>query len=295
MPTEPTTELTALAGGDVAAALEAAEPTVHVINDHGHDELLVVGYRNADHDIDYVDLEGYGDAPLRQSGTAIVHTAESFLTLVRHRMADNSPVTVYGDPDNCTLTAVLNDDRAGRAGWRDHRVVLQLVATPEWNHWVDGIGLRPQTEFAELIEAGEDEIVDPSPTVMLDIAQNFRMVVGTKVKRALRLKDGRTQLVWDESVETTAGDDADPVTIPDHLTISVRPFYGAKTTDVDLRLRYRMSREKGLTIGYVWPRHAEVRRESFATDVVETVGTQLDAKSIPLVDGQAAPARPAAR
>lgn len=271
---EYTAELADASG--VQAALDAAVPHVEVVETPaaGH-SVVVVAYRN-DRTVAQLDLERYLTGPTRARGTLQVFTADGFVTAYRQRTFEDDPdgnpgpTVSYADPDRCRLVAVLNDDHPGSPGWRDHRIELTLKPTPEWELWSGGQGLGSQEHFAEVIEAGEKEIVDPSPTVMLDIAQTFHASMGAKIKRANRLRDGRTQFVYDEDIEASAGA-AGELTIPDKFTIRVRPFYGAQPVDVECRLRYRVDRGGAFVIGYTMDRADEVRRESFATDVLGQV------------------------
>lgn len=284
-PTETTTELVELADASgVSAALEAAQAHAQVLDANDEQNVYVVATRD-DRRIHEIDLERYEDAPVRSRGTVRTFTAEGFLTSFRQLVGGERPATVYADPDQCRLVAVLNDDEAGNPGWRDHRIELDLKTTPEWSLWTGRQGLGPQARFAEVIEEGETEIVEPSATVMLEIAQTFHASTGAKFKQHGRLRDGRTQLSYEEEIEATAGEGL--VDIPESFTIEVRPFYGADPVAVQCRLRYRLERG-ALTIGYQIHRPDDVRRTSFATDVVDHIREQL--KGFVVVEGTPAEA-----
>lgn len=259
----------------VASALAAAEEHALVL-DHQADGHLIVVAHPTDRQIQKLDLEQYLPAPTRQRGTIRALTAEGFVDAFAHRArgADDSVAAVYADIDNVKLVAVLNDDEAGATGWGDHRITYQPQHTPEWNHWVKRQGLHPQDKFAEALEGGELEIRNPSATVMLDLAQTFHASTTAKFKQAGRLKDGRTQLVYEEEIEAKAGEGEGIVDIPDSFTIEVRPFYGAEPVEVRCRLRYRLERGT-LAIGYTIIRPDEIVRDSFVADVVGHVREAL--------------------
>jgi uncharacterized protein YfdQ (DUF2303 family) len=199
-------------------------------------------------------------------------TADGFVSAFDRRTSDTTPATSYADIDNVRLVAVLNDDEDDQAGWRDHRITYQPQLTPEWKHWTASQGLGTQDRFARAIEDGETEIRNPSPTLMLDLAQTFTASVGAKFKKAGRLKDGRTQLTYEEEIEATAGEGM--AEIPDSFVIEVRPFFGAEPVLVTCRLRYTLARGD-LQIGYMIHRPEEIVRTSFVTDVVEQVREAL--------------------
>ncbi len=275
--------------GDVAAALDAARPLVQTV-DHTADPHVIVTATPSGHGsvttIEH-DLERYLPGPQRQRGTVQAYTAAGFVAAFQQRTIEGSPATIYADLDTCRLTAVLNDDIDDTAGWRDHRITYRPQPTPEWAHWTSHQGLVSQAEFAAALEEGETELIDPAPTVMLEIAQTFHASTSAKFKQHGRLRDGRTQLVYEEDIDAKAGDGEGLVTIPDTFTIRVRPFYGAEDVDVPCRLRYRVERGD-LRIGYTIHRPDEVVRTSFIEDVVGHVAGELS--GWPVID--AAPAEP---
>jgi len=256
--------------GEVQAALEAAEP-LQVVAKAGDSAWATV--RRGDSIVEVRDDEQWQPNPARTRGTLKVLTAEGFSRAWRrHGGGEAHGSNVYVDEDRCRLIGVLNDDQPGAAGWRDHLISLDLRSTPEWKLWVDGQGLGPQARFAETVEAGELEIKSPSAAEMRDLAANFYATVNATVKRAVRLSDGRTQLVYDEEVEAKAGA-AGELVIPDEFMLALRPFVGSARYEVRARLRYRVS-NKQFTIGYHLHRPEEIRRLAF-NDVVEAVAADI--------------------
>lgn len=271
---DPVTELEVVGSGDIAAALDAARENVTVLTGDTPAALPVA--RRNDVAVEILDYEKFLPEPVRARGTVRVFTAEGFTAAYQHRTVDDARygAVIYADPDQCRLVAVIDDDYGAHPGWREHRVQLDLKTTDEWTLWHNGQGYGTQEAFAEVVEAGEKEIVDPSATTMLDIAQTFHATVGAKVKRANRLSDGRTQFVYDEDIEASAGA-AGELTIPGTFTIRVRPFLGSEPVEVECRLRYRVERGGAFKIGYQMDRPDEVKRESFARDVLDQVRVAL--------------------
>lgn len=282
MPPTDTTTTVELAetGGDVAAALDAAQPGAEILH-YLHDDAFLVS-RRGDTAVDVHDLEHLTAQPRQARGTVTAITAAGFSLAVAARSEDTT--TIYSDPDACTLVAVINDDHAGTPGWRDHRVTLDLRTTPEWDLWTSRQGLGPQARFAETIEDGQAEIVHPRAVELLDLAQTFHASSTAKFRQAGRLADGRTQFVYEEDINAKAGD-AGELSIPQTFTVALRPFYGADRYKVTARLRYRLQAGE-LSIGYVLHRPGDVRRAAFA-DVVESVTGAVD--GVLVVDGTPAP------
>lgn len=258
---------------DVAAALDAAEPSVRVeAIDAEVDAVVIASPVGATHAV--VNLEKYRNVPWRPRGTVRAVSADGFIAAVGVRGGTG---TLYADPDACKLVAVLNDD-----GWRDDRVDLDLRATPEWTLWTTNQGLKAQSAFAVVIEEGAEEIVTPSSVTMLELAQTFHASTSAKFKQAGRLQDGRTQFTYEEEIDAKAGDGG-ALSIPAEFTLALRPFFGADRIEVKARLRYRLSRGE-LQIGYFLHRADDVRRAAF-DDVTAKVSGALD---LPLVAGSPA-------
>lgn len=211
--------------------------------------------------------DGPGDlaAPRRAHGTIAVYDAASFVAAVNQRLgADVEPI-VYADEDRLTLVAVLNDDDGNDgAGWRDYRVELALRSTPEWLHWTGADGrMMGQEAFAEHVEDGLNELRNPTPAAMLDIAQTLHANVNTRVRSGRRLADGRVQLAYEEEVDATAGTGGD-LAIPELIELAVKPFVGGPAYELVARFRYRLPRGGGdLAMGYKLNRPHEVKRAAY--------------------------------
>lgn len=252
---------------DVSAALDAAEDHVEILDTTDSNKVLVVSRRD-DYKVEVHDLEKYQLAPSRPRGTVRAMTADGFTRAVDRRLDndDTFQTVVYSDVDRLTLTAVLNDDHEGTAGWRDNRVEWTPEATPEWLHWTRNVGLHDQAVFAAIVEEGESDITQPASTVMLEIAQTFQASTEAKFKKVGRLRDGRTQFVYEEDVEAKAGEGEGDVAIPETFTVALRPFYGAEAVPVVCKLRWRLIRGD-LSIGYTITRPQEIQREAFVAVV----------------------------
>lgn len=273
--------LTVANEGDVAAALDAARPNETLVTVIEDQMALLV--RRRDTVIDRIDLEAYGQRPTRvKQRTVKVSSSAGFVTATEDRKSTDDPnhVVLYADENTSSLVAVLNDDGPYGPGWRDHRVALKLDATTEWKWWTSRQGLNDQEFFARTIQVGEMEIIDPSPATMLDIAQSFHASTSANVKSAKRLRDGRTQAVYEEDVSATAGEGG-TVEIPDTFSLSMRPFYGSDLFKVTARIEWKLASGK-LSIGYQLVRPEDVERQAFLK-IVEVVSSEMP--EVPLVAG----------
>lgn len=244
---------------DVDAAAElAAQPELVPVDAEGrYGIFLPPGWT-----FDTFDEERDLDRPRRPYGTVSVFDADSFVAAVNRRKLPGPEPVIYADEDRLALVAVLNDDEADVAAWRDYRVELGLRASPEWTHWANLDGKQVEQErFAEHIEDGVNELRDPAPAVMLDIAQSIHGHVSARIKAARRLQDGRVQFAYEEEAGAQAGEGGE-LTIPDTLVLVLRPFVGGPAYEMTARFRYRLGRGEA-TLGYKLDRPHDVKRAAY--------------------------------
>lgn len=222
-----------------------------------------------------IDLQQYQEHPRRPVATVKVHDAAGFVAAVTQRISDeDGPAVVYADEERTALVALLNDDHGLGAGWRDHRVELALRRRPEWTHWMSLDGqMVNQEQFASHIEDGLAEIVDPSAADMLDLAQTFHATTSARFKGGHRLASGARQLVYEEEIDASAGDQPGTLAIPEWITLTMRPFFGAEKYEVRARFRFKLA-AGNLTLGYKLERPSDVERAAFG-DVRDAVAEEL--------------------
>lgn len=260
-------------GGEVAAIADLApKPQLLTVKDDQLGYLVVPSGVTAEQ----VDLSVYNEFPDRPKNTVRPKTVQALRDYVaRHYGRDRT--TVWVDVDTTTVTAILND-HVGTAGddgvdpgadWRDHRAVLKLRTTPEWDFWVskDGEPLS-QLEFAEHIEEGYREIVSPDAASMLEIAQSIEASIDGSFKSKQRLTNGNVNLVYEENVTATAGG-SQQIEIPEKFELLLSPLVGEDAVAMTARLRYRIAGGR-LSLGYKLERPHDVL--SAACDlIVETL------------------------
>lgn len=240
----------------VNVAKEAATPSRVKDNDSGA-EILVFP-PDKDGMAPVVDIESalaqYRPAPRRPTGSVQVGTVDSLINYATQHKTDGTDIWVH--PTEGKVVAVINN-HAPEPGWGDHRAILNLVVTDEWKFWMSLNGsMVDQQRFANHIEEGQREIVEPPAATMLEIAQTLHAQVGADFSSAIRLTDGNVQLKYVEETKATAGKAGD-LKIPASFTIGVAPFQGEDPFKVTARLRYRINGGH-LQIGYILDRPQEV-------------------------------------
>lgn len=220
-------------------------------------------------------LRPYKDTPRRKNGTVQLTQAASLVQYVNEHK--DASVHLYASWRHKTVVAVLNDHQEGAPGWGDHRAVLTLTTTPEWDKWreKDGV-LAGQVAFAEHLEDLAPTIVDPPAADMLELAQTFQANVSVDFKSRQLLSNGETTLRFEEKIGAAAGTKGN-MTIPAGFLLRLSIFDGAEPVEIGCRLRYRL-RDGQLTIGYAIENRDTVLREA-VEEVVAGIeaGTDLTA------------------
>lgn len=210
------------------------------------------------------DLDDYRTAPRRQAGSHRVFDEPSFTGLVEDLRDADAPVRVYADPTKRSIVAVLNDAADGAPGWRDHRVELALIPTPEWSQWTAKDGqLQGQTDFAEFLEDHLSDVRVPAGAILLEVVLDLQATTGVTFEQGTRLADGQRQFVYREDTTATAGRSGELV-VPEEFRLSLNPWQGTTAPiDVVCKLRFRTSAD-GLKIGYRLVNASRLLDEAFA-------------------------------
>lgn len=217
------------------------------------------------------DLSAWRLRPTRKTGVYRPATVEVFADYVdTHFIKDVTTVWVH--PTNGKVVAVIDDNAPDHPEWGEHRVELQLALTAEWKYWLDNDRkMLTQTEFAEHIEGGLDEIAVPDGADLLEIAQTFHMTSGATFRSSVRLSTGQQQFQYDEEGKATAGTSGE-LAVPTQILLVVAPFFGEQPSRINARLRFRLASGQ-LRLGYMLD-----RPEVIVRDALEKVAETLSEK-----------------
>lgn len=254
---------------DLAAALATArrvtpEAVPHVIVPQGYEVSS---------------LERLLPAPVRIRAKPTFNHPDSFINYVNEFRGDET--RIFACEKKGILTAAI--DHPGRCAptWSEHHATLALEPTPEWLAWV-GIHRKEvrQVAFAEFIEEHTSEILEPSGAEMLEVALTLQNNRTAAVKSAIRLESGTVQFRWEEEDAVRAGKDGG-VEIPTRFRIAVAPFKGLAPFKLDVLLRYRVSKESGVSFICVLKDHEKAAERGFL-EVANLVkdGTEIEPLSI---------------
>ncbi|MEV4174018.1 DUF2303 family protein [Nonomuraea sp. NPDC049709] len=216
-----------------------------------------------------LDNDGYTDrlpAPQRKRGITTVEDIDSFLTYYA-KHADANTET-YVDVDSRRITAVLNAHSPDGPRWGDHRLVLELKCTRAWLEWTR-FDRKPltQQEFAEHIENHLDDIIEPQPAQMLEIATTFQAKQKVSFSSATRLSSGDVNIAWEETTDATAGSKGQ-LKVPTEFKIAVVVLElpvpeGEDPTVHGLQARFRYRIDRGnLQVSYLLAKPEAVLRDA---------------------------------
>lgn len=236
--------------------------------------------------IDTIDLDGYHPYPRVKTGTVQLATPEA-LTTYAARHVEEGRSTLWANIDGGTVTVVFDDHNDGDIpGWAEHRAILQLRRSAEWQAWEALTGKwLSQVELAEFLEEHLLEVTNPDGSTLLEVTQTFHATTGATFKSAQQLHSGERRLVYEENIEAKAGRNQH-VEIPTDLTVKLRPWLGVDPVDVQGKFRFRV-RDGQLGLGIKLFYLDDISRTA-----VEAAAAHAEkALGLPLIEGSAPQAR----
>ena len=221
-------------------------------------------------------MEQYGDYPYRKKGITSFKVQESFVEYVCKHKLENTVLYAKVNKDDgknpLVVTAVFNDHDHNemdepQAGWQDFRAHLVPQASHEWLVWTENSGKKmSQFQFAAFIDDNIKDISSqegyPTGTDMLQMALQFELTHDKRMKSAIRLQSGGTNIEYIED------DDASTVKRMqafDKFMLGIPVFWRGQAYAVEAKLRYRV-REGELTLWYDL-----VRTDVVVDDAVENI------------------------
>lgn len=217
------------------------------------------------------DLSAWRQAPTRKRGVYLPATVDSFAAYVEQHLIPGQ-TTIWVHPSSGAVTAVFDDHGSahqgpGVPGFGQHRAELALGLTPEWLYWEShDREMLSQESFAEHVEGGMEEILEPDAAVMLEVAQTFHATNSATFRSSTRLHSGEQRLQYDEELQASAGAAGD-LTVPTTLLLGIAPFIGEEPYRIAARMRFRLS-SGVLRLGYQLDRPESVKQHAL-TGVAE--------------------------
>lgn len=191
------------------------------------------------------DLESLLPAPTRKRGIVTMQDSPSFIEYLK-KHGEEDHCVIYADVDyeagKYSLTAVINDNGAGSAQWRDHRAMLSPILSLEWKRWTaNNAKSMEQSVFAAFLEdnLGDIATVDGMPTGkdMLEMALAFEANSDKRFKKKLDLQGGGQHLEYiDQADEATTV----KMRFFERFSIGIPVFQGSSEGfHIEARLKFR--------------------------------------------------------
>ncbi|MEQ8931605.1 MAG: DUF2303 family protein [Nitratireductor sp.] len=202
--------------------------------------------------------------------------AQSLMTYT-NRFSDTRSILI-ADVDALTVTAVLDWHFSNNGTFEStlnaqpckHKATLKLRRSEEFKRWsaMEGI-LHDQMAFAEFLDENAQDIIDPDPADMIEVARELEATQGVAFKAATRLQTGERSLRY-ETETHTKGD----IKVPTQFTLQIPLFQGEEPVDIKASFRFRPQPD-GLKLGFVWRRvdyRIQAEFAQIATRVAENTG-----------------------
>jgi uncharacterized protein YfdQ (DUF2303 family) len=190
--------------------------------------------------------------PNRIKSTVTLTTPASFVEYVNRFKDIDSLIFAKVTDTMGVFKAVLDYHRmAGSitpARRCEHRAVYVVEITTEWNRWNTANGKRmAQEEFAIWLEENQDMLVLPTGAELLELVQTLEGKNHVQITSAVRLRDGRFGLNYDEDVELKGGvvtSQSGAMELPAIIEAGISPFHGVEKYRIRARLKYRIESRK---------------------------------------------------
>jgi uncharacterized protein YfdQ (DUF2303 family) len=147
--------------------------------------------------------------------------------------------------------------------WEQHVAVFPLTASDEAAAWLervskDGSKQTTQTELALLFERRARDVLEPSPTELLEVALTLEAKKNVDWKSGTRLRDGSVQFMFEETVNAKAGQKGE-LEIPQMFRIFISLYEGTPAVELGVKLRFRLNQGQILFV-LEWEDLAEAER-----------------------------------
>jgi uncharacterized protein YfdQ (DUF2303 family) len=211
--------------------------------------------------VELLDLERYLERPLRSRAVVKLDDAESFVHYV-NRFKDGGTI-VFADLDGRKFQAVLDYHETNGARWGKHRATFACDTTSDWKTWEESDETAmSQVDFARFIENNIPNIAKPPAAELVEICLTLEAKKNVQFRSSARLRNGQTQLRYEETIEGSAGSANGTVDIPERIVLGIEPFRGVGIKRIDARFNYRIERG-ALSMFYELERPQDVLQAAF--------------------------------
>ena len=229
-----------------------------IVEIHGKPAMITQG---RDGGIEPLSLAEFMHEPERIRNTATFDNVPSFVEYVMKFKTDDTLLTstcVRFKVESGNALPVISADidyHGPEAPSRNtHKAVLQFQLTPEADVWFKNNGKeKSQMDFADFIEDHMHRITEPSGADLMELVQTLSITEKATFKSRKRKPDGSFCVDYSTDADASAGGVAsyEQLEVPGEFTVQLPIFEGdGEMQNIKARMRFKMSREHGLTMWY---------------------------------------------
>lgn len=106
--------------------------------------------------------------------------------------------------------------------WGEHQALFKIQMSRRWEIWSKAHNQwMPQKQFADFLDSGLNEIINPSQAEILTLVQNFRAT--TSYEYDSENSSGREELRYRKIIQGGSSK-SETITLPEYVTLALQPF-----------------------------------------------------------------------
>lgn len=197
----------------------------------------------------------------------------------RHKVENQTIMLVNSDSSTLTVEfdhtpkGVVSEDRLVM-----HMASLKLKTTDDWDLITKHCNKSlTQEDLMLLLEDAAELFSKPTSGHILGLVSDFKVAGKTEIKSAKNLANGSISFEYVDETEVKGS-----ATLPEDITLVMEPYHGVGAYNVQLKLRWRKSRDHGVVFVLKMMRPDKILRDAIKR-TVEIVDQQC---AIPTMYGQ---------
>lgn len=164
-------------------------------------------------------LEKFNERPNRIREKKLFHDLRGFIDYVNDFKSDTT-VCFAGRNE---IKVVFDYHVKDKPSWGDHQVIFEIKKSNRWVIWEKAHNQwMSQKEFANFLDSGLNEIIDPSQSEILSMVKNFRATTSYEFDSE-STEYGGENITFRKSTKTGAFQ-KQQVKLPEYITLALEPF-----------------------------------------------------------------------
>lgn len=256
---------------DLAAAVE-----------HGKKQVIQSEYKGVPYfvipqDMKIANLEDLVNKQLQRPYSleqAVTLTSEDSFVEYFNRFATETSTIFVNDAESHFVAILDYHDAPDLPKFKRHIAHYKCPKAKEFTSWIASNNKKmEQEEFALFIEENSNEILNPNPSEMLEIASTLKAKKDVEFSSGIRLDNGQVQFAYIETIQAQAGIKGQ-FSIPEKITLAIAPFHKGHPYEIEARFRHRIN-SKGMFMWYTLIRPHIFVDHAF-TEIVNRVKEKME-------------------